>query len=315
MTVFCASVRDFVTNLLSTAINIAWLPISFWTCVFSFFSLIVFPRKRIVPQVVAITGASSGIGEGIAYAYARDMISLVLIARNLERLEKVARKCRELGSPDVKVIQLDISDTKNYVKFLEEKTVPYGIDLFIANAGISKVKGKLLLDQSEQILQTNLMGTLAGVNTVYQEMKKRGRPGQIAVVTSVLGFFNNPSFLAYAASKAALNSYCRDLRALGEDDNVIVNTIAPGFIRTPMSEGWKGFEKFFSLNADYFGEIVKNSLASDVPFISVPIHQCLVLAAASTLPPSAKQTLAHVMHKYIEPIIFRYHHRNDKKDD
>lgn len=222
-----------------------------------------------------------------------------------ERLEKVAEACKELGSPDVKVVQMDVADTKAVTDFFDEKTIEYGIDLFIANAGIATVPKTPLLDQAEKILQINVMGAIAGINSVYKAMQKRGRGGQIAVVSSVCGFFNPPTLLSYGTSKAAVMSYCRDLRALGKDDNIIVNTIAPGYIATNMTTSFSRKDKRFFLTPEYFGEQVKKGLESDVPLISLPLHQFFAFALMSALPPTAKQWAANFLHKHVDPMLSR----------
>ncbi|KAI8979178.1 hypothetical protein BDF20DRAFT_484168 [Mycotypha africana] len=298
MSTFGIALRDLILNLFTIAANCICLPFAVWSCIKSFFAAFK-PTRPLKPRVVAITGANSGIGEGIAYAYAKDKASLILLARNMERLEKVAKACRDLGSPDVKVVQMDVSDTKSVAAFFDEKTIEYGIDLFIANAGIATVPNTGVLNQAEQILQINTMGAIAGINSVFKAMKKRGKGGQIAAVSSVCGFFNPPLLLSYGASKAAVMSYCRDLRVLGKENGITVNTIAPGYIATTMTAGWSRNNKFFFLTPDYFGERVKEQLARDVPLISQPFHQYFAFALISSLPPAAKLWVSEFLHKQI----------------
>lgn len=227
-------------------------------------------------------------------------------------MEKVAEACKELGSPDVKVVQMDVSDTKAVSEFFDSKTAEYGIDLFIANAGIATVAKTPLLDQAEKILQVNVLGAIAGINSVYKAMKKRGRGGQIAVVSSVCGFFNPPALLSYGASKAAVMSYCRDLRALGKDDDITVNTIAPGYIATAMTAGWSRKNTRYFLTPEYFGEQVKNALENDVALISLPLHQFFPFALVASLTPAAKECVANLLHKCVDPTFLK---KRTKKDD
>ncbi|KAI7906166.1 uncharacterized protein BX663DRAFT_499079 [Cokeromyces recurvatus] len=302
MTTVCVAFRELIANILIIMVNIMCLPIMIWNCFMSFFHVCTV-KKPIVPRVVAITGANAGIGEGIAHAYARDKASLVLIARNKERLEKVAEACKELGSPDVKIVQMDVSDTKAVADFFDEKTVEYGIELFIANAGVSTIPKTPLLDQMEKMFQINLLGALAGVNSVFKAMKKRGRGGQIAVVSSVFGFQVPPTLLNYGASKAALMSYCRDLRALGKDEGIKVNTIAPGYIATEMTAALPRRNKFFYLTPEKFGEQIKKGLEDDVAFISLPLHQYFLFSVSAALPISVRQWIAIAFHKTLDSII------------
>jgi NAD(P)-dependent dehydrogenase (short-subunit alcohol dehydrogenase family) len=228
------------------------------------------------------------------------LVNHVLTLSYSDLLETVAEACRELGSPDVKVVQMDVADTKSVSAFFDEKTTEYGIDLFIANAGISHVPDKELLDHAEPIFQVNVMGALAGINSVYKAMRKRGRGGQIAVVSSVLGLYNPASMLCYSASKAAILSYCRDLRALGKDDGITVNIIAPGYIDTAMTSAWSKKNAFFFLKSDYFGEQVKKGLENDVSLISLPFSQFLPFAIAAALPVFAKESLSQLLHVLVD---------------
>lgn len=143
-------------------------------------------------------------------------------------------------------------------------------------------------------------------------MKKRGRGGQIAVVSSVCGFFNPPALLSYGASKVAVMSYCRDLRALGKDDGIAINTIAPGYIATAMTEGWSRKNTYYFLTPEYFGGKVKDALEHDVPLISLPLHQFFPFAIASSLTPAAKEWVSNLLHKYVDPVFLK---KRSKKDN
>jgi NAD(P)-dependent dehydrogenase (short-subunit alcohol dehydrogenase family) len=229
-------------------------------------------------------------------------------------LEKVAEACKKLGSPDVKVIQMDVADTKTVTAFFDEKIIEYNVDLFIANAGVATIPGLSVLDQAEQVLQINTMGTIAGMNAAYKAFKKRGRGGQIASVSSVFGFINPPAVLSYGASKAAVMSYTRDLRALGKDDGITINTIAPGFIKTAMTSSFAKKDGFY-LTPEYFAEKVKHGLANDVPLISLPLHQFFAFGIISVLPPAAKQCVSDFLHKYVDRYLAKSKKRNAETAD
>lgn len=223
----------------------------------------------------------------------------------IDRLVKVAEACRELGAKDVQIVKMDVSDTKAVTEFFEKNVIEYDIDLFIANAGIASIPNLHILDQAEQVLQINTMGAIAGMNAVYKAYVKRGRGGQIASVSSIFGFVNPPALLSYGASKAAIMSYTRDLRALGKDHGITVNTIAPGFIKTAMTSSFSTKQSFFYLTPEYFAQKVKHGLAHDVPLISLPLHQFFISSIFSVLPPAIKQTAADLLHKYIDSAMAR----------
>lgn len=218
-------------------------------------------------------------------------------------MEKVAEDCKKLGAKNVKVVQMDVSNTKNVTEFFEKSVVEYDIDLFIANAGVATIPNTPILDQAEQILQINTMGTIAGMNAVYKAYKKCGRGGQIVCVSSVFGFINPPVVLSYGASKAAVMSYTRDLRALGKDDGITINIIAPGFIKTAMTSTFSTKQSFLYLTPEYFAEKVKHGLAHDVPIISLPLHQYLAFGVLSILPPAIKQAVADLLHTYVDKML------------
>ncbi|KAI9250065.1 hypothetical protein EDC94DRAFT_623260 [Helicostylum pulchrum] len=295
MATFTSTVRDLVINLLAIIINILFLPLTIWNCI----SVLIFKQERIIPNVVAITGASAGIGEELSYTYARDKRSLILIARNMERLEKVAEECKNLGSPDVKVVQMDVSDIKAVSSFFDEKTIEYGIDLFIANAGISHLNHLPIIDQAEQVFGTNLLGAVIGLNSVYKAYVKRGKGGQIACVSSIFGYANPPSVISYATSKAALLGYARDLRVMGKDHGITVNTIAPGFVKTAMVTDLN-LDDRVCLTPQYFAAKVKYGLEYDEPLISLPLYQFFGFGIFSCLPPSSKLFIAQMLHKYAD---------------
>ncbi|KAI8387052.1 hypothetical protein BD560DRAFT_383598 [Blakeslea trispora] len=302
MVPFNTALKDLVLNILAIITAHLTLLLSLWNLFKSLFTSTI-AKKKLTPKVVAITGANAGIGEALAHAYAKDKVSLVLIARNMERLEKVAKECKELGSSDVKIVQMDVSDTQAVSSFFDAHTNEYKIDLFIANAGIGVVPNTELLDQSQKILQINVMGAIAGINSVYKSMKKRGKGGQIAVVSSICGLFAPPYVLSYAASKAAVMNYCKDLRALGKDDNISVNTIAPGYIDTAMTASFSKSAKYLYLSPERHAQLVKEALEADIGLISYPSYQYVGFALFSTFTPAAKQALANVAHSFTTPFI------------
>lgn len=194
---------------------------------------------------------------------------------------------------------MDVADTKALSSFLEEKTIEYNIDLFIANAGVASIDGMSVLDQSETILQINMLGAIAGMNAVFKAYKKRGHGGQIACVASVFGLMDPPHTISYGASKAGIISYGRDLRTLGKEYGITVNTIAPGFIQTPMTSGFSVKRGFF-LTPELFAEKVKHDLANDVALVSYPVYQYLFFGILSILPPAIKQCVSDRMHQFFD---------------
>lgn len=210
----------------------------------------------------------------------------------------MAEECKKLGAPDVKMVQMDISDTKAVASFFDEKTIEYEIDLFIANAGVAHIPHLSFIDQADEVFKINVLGTIAGLNSVYKAYCKRGTGGQIASVSSIFGFINPPLLLSYGASKSALMGYSRDLRTMGKEHGISVNTIVPGFIRTAMIADLP-LDKSYALTPEYFAEQVKYGLAHDVPLISLPLSQYFLFGLGSCMAPAAKQLVADLLHKVV----------------
>ena len=187
-------------------------------------------------QRIFITGASSGIGEHLAYHYARQSARLGLAARRQERLETVSDQCRQLGS-EVSIYSLDVTDQQACqsaaTDFIENNS---GIDLLIANAGKSGDDHLETGDPTRinQILTINLLGV---TNIVYPFAPHfiAQQAGTVVVISSIAGVRGLPRRGGYSSSKAAVKVMANSMRFTLSKHNVQVTTIYPGFIRTPMT--------------------------------------------------------------------------------
>jgi len=149
------------------------------------------------PKSILITGASSGIGEALALAYAAPNIRLNLSGRNQERLEAVAQACRHKGAiVDIKI--LDVCDRQTMERWITEAKA----DLVIANAGISGgtggAKAGESFDSARQIFDVNLNGVLNTIEPavrVFQERDSGKIKGQIAIISSLAGFRGWSAFM------------------------------------------------------------------------------------------------------------------------
>lgn len=186
-------------------------------------------------KVVWITGASSGIGEALVYAYDKMGAKLILSARNRDELYRVKTACK---SPvNIHVLPLDLENTASLEIKAEEAIRIYGhIDLLINSAGISQ--RSLALDtklQTEQrLMDVNFWGTAVLSKAVMQNMIVHGG-GKIVCISSLVGKFGTRLRSAYSASKHALHGYFDSLRAEVFDKNIQITIICPGFIKTKVS--------------------------------------------------------------------------------
>jgi len=188
---------------------------------------------RLDGKTALVTGASQGIGEGIARLLAQQGARVVLAARNREKLEVLAAEIA--GSCP---LVLDVSQPETFGEKL--KSLPEdlgGIDILVNNAGITadNLLARMSLDDWDRVLRTNLTGAFALSKEVLRGMMKK-RWGRIVNVGSVVGLMGNAGQANYAAAKAGLVGLTKSLaRELGSR-NITVNVVAPGYVVTAMTE-------------------------------------------------------------------------------
>jgi short-subunit dehydrogenase len=183
-------------------------------------------------KVVWITGATSGIGEFLAYELNKQGAKLAISGRRTTELERVKSNCSK--EDQVFVLPLDVTQTSELPKFTEKVWNHFGqIDILINNAGISQRSQVLdtVLEVDRRIMEVNYFGAIALTKAVLPYMKKQGS-GQIVVTSSVMGKIGTPQRSAYAASKHALHGFYDSLRAEVIKNNISVCIICPGYVHT-----------------------------------------------------------------------------------
>ena len=186
-------------------------------------------------KTVWITGASSGIGEALALAFAKRGAKLLLSARREERLRELARTC---GAPEVHVLPLDISDHASVAARTEQALSLVGpIDVMVHNAGVGQrsFAWETTLEVDRKLMETNYLGPVALTKALLPGMRAR-KQGPFVVMSSVLGVFGSPRRSSYAASKHALHGFFDSLRAELTHDGIRVLMVCPGRVRTEFSE-------------------------------------------------------------------------------
>ncbi len=181
-------------------------------------------------MTILITGASSGIGEGLAREYAKRGARLALVARRLELLESLAAELRATGA-EVSVHQGDVTQEGDIARVVKEFTSrDIHIDLVYANAGFG-VAGplpRLHLDDYRRQFETNVFGLL---RTIYDTLDAlRASRGRLVLVGSVAGHVAAPSASAYAMSKFAVRALSESLRGDLQRDGIGVTLVSPGFV-------------------------------------------------------------------------------------
>ena len=185
---------------------------------------------------VWITGASSGIGEALAYAFAQEGAALILSARSEKELERVKANC--LGAVSIDIVLLDIGDHKSVFSTVKTtlERLGGGVDVLINNAGLSQRSLVRETDFSvdERMINVNLLGTIAMTKAVLPAMLAQKR-GQIVVISSIMGKLGAPLRSSYAAAKHGLHGFFDTLRAETHDDGLRVLLVCPGYVRTNVS--------------------------------------------------------------------------------
>ena len=188
-------------------------------------------------NVTWISGASSGIGEALACALAREGAIPVLSARRREELERVRDRCLEFGAPEALVLPLDITDTNAMAPAVAAVLGRFGrIDTLINNAGISQrsLCVDTDLDVYRRLFEVDVFGQIALTKAVLPILLEQGS-GHIAVMASVAGKVGAPYRTGYCAAKHAVMGFFDALRAEVVKKGIRVTTITPGYIRTAIS--------------------------------------------------------------------------------
>ncbi len=187
-------------------------------------------------QNALITGASSGLGRGLALRFAKKGATVYAAARRIAELEKLRDECKDFTGKIVP-IALDVSDgdkTFERVKKLDEECG--GFDLVIANAGVAgETYGKRIdWPTIKRMIDVNVTGAVATLTGPLSAMVKRGK-GQLVGISSLAAFNGLPRMASYCASKAYLATFLESLRLDVKPLGVSVCSIHPGFVKSEMT--------------------------------------------------------------------------------
>jgi len=189
---------------------------------------------RLKGKTVCVTGASSGIGEACARAFAAAGCHLVLIARRTERLQQLKNSLQKQHEINVRTITLDVRDRG---KVVEKLSGLNDIDILINNAGLAlglKKVHELEYDFYDAMIDTNVKGLLYVTRTLVPNMVKRGA-GDIINIGSIAGHEVYPGGAVYCASKHAVDALTKGLRLDLVDTPLRVSSIDPGLVETEFS--------------------------------------------------------------------------------
>jgi NADP-dependent 3-hydroxy acid dehydrogenase YdfG len=187
-------------------------------------------------RTAVITGASSGLGRGLAEWFADRGVKVWAAARRKDALETLREACAARGGQLVP-LRLDVADARNTLRTLERVDEESGgVDLVVANAGVAGITDarKLAWPDVERIIGINVTGAAATLSALLPRMVARGR-GHLVGVSSLAAWRGLPRSAAYSASKAFLATFLEGLRVDLAQTGVKVTSIHPGFVKSEMT--------------------------------------------------------------------------------
>ena len=189
-------------------------------------------------KTAVVTGGSRGIGRAICLKLAGQGANIVLnYAGNAAAAEETRAACEALGVRAL-AVQGDVADPAACNALIDTAIEAFGqVDILVCNAGITR--DNLLMRMSDEefqkVIDTNLKGTFHCMRAVIRPMMKKRR-GRIISISSVVGLMGNAGQINYAASKAGVIGMTRSLAREVASRGITVNAVAPGFIRTDMTD-------------------------------------------------------------------------------
>lgn len=246
--------------------------------------------KRPTPSCVFITGATGGIGAALAKVYAAPGRTLILHGRDPDRLNRVQRTCEDLGAR-VEICLLDLSDVSSTLIAVTALAERQPIDLAIVNAGVTHGIEAMGDGESwgeiERVMTINANAAMATVSALLPSMRQR-KAGQIALISSLSAWYGLGLTPAYCASKAALKAYGEALGGWLCPQGIGVTVVLPGFVRSAMSEHFRGPRPFL-MTADQAARRIRDGLKRDRPRISFPQPLALGMWCLALLPAGASR--------------------------
>ncbi|CAH8320215.1 unnamed protein product [Eruca vesicaria subsp. sativa] len=266
--------------------------------------------ENVSGKVILITGASSGIGQHVAYEYAKKGAYLALVDRRKDRLEIVAETSRKLGSGKVIIIPGDVASVDDCLKFIDETIHHFGkLDHLINNAGVFQTvlfEDFNQIQDANHIMDINFWGTAYITYFAIPHLRKSN--GKIIVMSSGSANIPLPLSSVYSASKAALLRFFEALRVeLSPDIKIVI--ILPGFIATNMTTP-RFIEKYgsdfiLSESVNKCAKAIFRGIARGETCIEEPSWTKWMVLVKNVCPEIVEYPLKYLFLRYLKPAYFK----------
>lgn len=205
------------------------------------------PSLSLENKVALVTGATKGIGKGIAMGLAQVGADLVIVSRNQQDCERVALEIEEMGRKALPCAA-DMRNLNSIDNLVDAAVKEYGkIDILINNAGtaVTKPPENMTEEEWDFVLDLNLKGAFFTAQKVGKQMIKQGY-GKIINVASIFSYVGDANIVSYCASKGGLLLMTKSLALAWARYNIQVNTVAPGYVETELNSEVLNQEKVFN---------------------------------------------------------------------
>lgn len=195
---------------------------------------------RFANRGVLVTGGGSGIGQAVCLAFAREGADVIVVDVSLEAAETTAQETRDIGGKAV-ALQVDVGNPAAVQEMVKQAAAALGeIDILVNSAGVREIIPFLQLPFAEwqRVISINLTGTFLCSQAMAQYLVAQGRGGKIVNLASVAGLMAVPNRAAYVSSKHAVVGLTKEMALELADKNIQVNAVAPGVVRTSMTESY-----------------------------------------------------------------------------
>ncbi|MBL6082695.1 SDR family oxidoreductase [Belnapia sp. T18] len=201
---------------------------------------------RFQDQAVLVTGGGSGIGQQVCFAAAREGARVAVADLDQERAEATAAAVRQ-RSGEAHAFRVDVTDPTSAMKFVTAAEASLGrLDVLVNSAGMREIVPVLDLsfEEWQRVISVNLSGTFLPSQAFARRLVALGRPGRIVNLASTLGLMAAPKRAAYTASKHGVVGLTKQMALELGEKNIRVNAVAPGVVRTPMTERYFQDEEY-----------------------------------------------------------------------